>query len=72
VPSHANFMVVRTELEPKRVFKALLERDILIRDVSGYPMLRDHFRVSVGTPAENDKLIAALREIYEDRDAEGI
>jgi histidinol-phosphate aminotransferase len=71
VRSHANFMVVRTELEPKRVFSALLERDILIRDVSGYPMLRNFFRVSVGTPAENDQLIAALREIYAERDADG-
>jgi len=35
----------------------------LIRDVSRYPMLSDYFRVSVGTPQENDLLIRALREI---------
>jgi histidinol-phosphate aminotransferase len=67
VPSHANFMVVRSEIEPRRVFASLLERDILVRDVSGYPMLRDYFRVSVGTPEENDRLIAALKEIYDHR-----
>ncbi len=63
VQSQANFMVVRSSMEPKRVFTELLQRDILIRDVSGYPMLNDYFRVSVGTPAENDLLLEALREI---------
>src|SRR2546425_10397538 len=63
VPSQANFMVVRSALEPKRVFAELLKRDILIRDVSGYPMLSDYFRVSVGTAEENDLLVKALQEI---------
>lgn len=65
VQSHANFMVVRSRIGPRRVFAELLKRDILIRDVSEYPMLSDYFRVSVGTPAENDLLLAALREIFE-------
>lgn len=65
VPSQANFMVVRSSLEPKRVFRELLARDILVRDVSAYPMLKDYFRVSVGTPDENDRVVAALREIFE-------
>jgi histidinol-phosphate aminotransferase len=63
VQSQANFMVVRSTLEPKRIFAELLQRDILIRDVSAYPMLQDYFRVSVGTPEENDLLLSALREI---------
>jgi histidinol-phosphate aminotransferase len=63
VQSRANFMVVRSNQEPKRVFAELLKRDILIRDVSGYPMLNDYFRVSVGTPEENDLLLEGLREI---------
>jgi histidinol-phosphate aminotransferase len=63
VKSQANFMVVRSSTEPKRIFAELLKRDILIRDVSGYPMLSDYFRVSVGTPEENDLLIEALREV---------
>jgi len=40
----------------------LLKRDILVRDVSSYPMLREYFRVSVGTPNENDRLLKALNE----------
>ena len=50
-------MVVKSATDPKRIFEDLLERDILIRDVSGYPMLSEYFRVSVGTPEENDQLI---------------
>ena len=63
VQSQANFMVVRSTLNPKHVFAELLKRDILIRDVSSYPMLSDYFRVSVGTPEENDRLLEALCEI---------
>jgi histidinol-phosphate aminotransferase len=63
VRSLGNFMVVRSTKNPKQVFAELLKKDILIRDVSGYPMLSDHFRVSIGTPEENDQLIQALREI---------
>ena len=66
VRSQANFMVVRSEITPRTVFDELLRRDILIRDVSNYPMLKDYFRVSVGTPDENDKLIAALKKICEE------
>ena len=33
-------MVVRSTLNPKQVFADLLKRDILIRDVSSYPMLK--------------------------------
>ena len=63
VKSFANFMVVRTAVSPDAVFQALLERDILVRDVSRYPMLADYFRVSVGLPEENERIITALTEI---------
>ena len=63
VRSRANFMAVRSTIEPRRVYEEMLRRDILVRDVSGYPMLKEYFRVSVGKPEENDRLIVALREI---------
>jgi histidinol-phosphate aminotransferase len=63
-PSQANFMVVRSAINPKHVFAELLKRDILVRDVSSYPMLSHYFRLSVGTPAENDLLLSALREVF--------
>jgi len=63
IPSAANFMIARTPLPPQKLFAELLARDILVRDVSKYPMLADYFRLSVGTAAENDRLIAALEDV---------
>lgn len=64
VPSRANFILVRSAMNPRQVFDELLQRDILVRDVSGYPMLQNCFRTSVGTPEENDALLAALRDLF--------
>jgi histidinol dehydrogenase len=61
VASHANFLVARSPINPQKLFEQLLARDILIRDVSRYPMLKDYFRVSVGSVEENDRLISALK-----------
>jgi histidinol-phosphate aminotransferase len=69
VPSAANFLLVRSAIPPVELFEALHARDILVRDVSRYPMLGDYIRVSVGTPEENDRLIAALREIFKEYEA---
>jgi histidinol-phosphate aminotransferase len=63
VPSRANFMIVRSSIQPRRVFEELLRRGILIRDVTGYPMLQDYFRFGIGTPEENDLLLESLRDI---------
>ena len=63
VASRANFILVKSTTDPKRVFTELLARDILIRDVSGYPMLSEYFRFSVGTPEQNDYVLKAIREI---------
>ncbi|HET7286889.1 MAG TPA: histidinol-phosphate transaminase [Pyrinomonadaceae bacterium] len=63
VESEANFIVVKSATDPTRIFADLLQHDILIRDVSGYPMLREYFRFSVGTPEENDHLLKSIREI---------
>jgi histidinol dehydrogenase len=64
VPSSANFIVVRTRIAPRELFEEMHKRDILIRDVSKYPMLSEYVRISVGSPAENDHLLAALREVF--------
>ena len=65
VLSEGNFMVVRTEKNPRQIFEELLKRDILVRDVSGYPLLAEYFRFNVGTPDENDRLLGALNEIQD-------
>jgi histidinol-phosphate aminotransferase len=63
VVSKGNFMVVKSSTDPKQIFTDLLKCDILVRDVSAYPMLKDYFRVCVGTPEENSYLLETIREI---------
>ena len=63
IRSQANFLLVRSKLPVKHVFDELRRQDILIRDVSSYPMLRDYFRISIGTPEENNDLLKALAEM---------
>jgi histidinol-phosphate aminotransferase len=64
VPSAANFFCVRTAVPPKELFELLHARGILIRDISKAPMLSEYVRISVGTPEENDRLVASLKEIF--------
>ena len=63
VVSKGNFMVVKSATDPKRIFTDLLKSDVLVRDVSSYPMLSEYFRFSVGTPEENEHLLNKIREI---------
>lgn len=62
-PSGANFILFETARPAGQLFEALLERGILVRELSGYPMLGRALRVSVGRPEENRAFLAALREI---------
>jgi len=63
IKSEANFMIAKATVGPKQIFDELIKKDILVRDVSSYPMLSEYFRISVGTPQENDLLIEAMRAI---------
>ena len=63
IKSEANFMIAKATVGPKQIFDELIKKDILVRDVSSYPMLSEYFRISVGTPQENDTLIEAMRAI---------
>ena len=63
--SHTNFMLCRIEKAEARQLKQwLLENHgILIRDASNFHGLDDHyFRVAAQLPAENEALIAAVKE----------
>ncbi|MDP9249634.1 MAG: histidinol-phosphate transaminase [bacterium] len=62
-PSEANFLLVSYP-EASVLAKRLAEEfGIIIRDLSSKPMLRDCVRISVGTPAQNDLLLKALKKI---------
>lgn len=62
-PSAANFILIRTQRH-RQLFDALLADGILIRDVSGYPMLENCLRISIGTPEENILLRQTMRRFY--------
>ncbi|MEY2879959.1 MAG: hypothetical protein RLZZ15_2339, partial [Verrucomicrobiota bacterium] len=59
VPSVANFMLVRVG-DGLRVFDALQRRGVIVRPVKSYG-LAEWIRVTVGTPAQNERLLAELR-----------
>ena len=61
--SDANFFLMRVTDAP-RVFAGLLQRGILIKDVSAsHPLLHGCLRVTIGTPEENARFLQALDEI---------
>jgi len=47
-----------------RVFEALKERRVLVKNVSKmHPVLHHCLRLTVGTPSENDQLLKALQDV---------
>lgn len=61
--TESNFALFGHLADPGAVWRGLLERGVLVRDVSGAPGLAGFLRVSVGTPAECDAFLAALAEV---------
>lgn len=61
LPSEANFILCETGAEADVLCRTLLERGVLVR--SGRPFgLPKSVRISVGTPEQNDTLLAVLRD----------
>ena len=65
--SQANMLLARfsgDEQVATRVFEALKERRVLVKNVSKmHPVLHHCLRLTVGTPAENDQLLNALQDV---------
>ena len=67
-PSRANFILFElAEADPKAVFESVYQRGVLIRDVTSYPRLSRCLRVSVGSGAENEAFLSALRHAVEEQ-----
>ncbi|MBI3099319.1 MAG: histidinol-phosphate transaminase [Planctomycetes bacterium] len=60
--SRANFLLFRVR-DSKAAFDGLLKGGVLVRDVSGFPLLENCLRVSVGTRDENDLFLKVLRAV---------
>lgn len=61
-PSQANFVLIRVK-EAGKVFDAMKAKGVLIKNLhSANGLLANCLRITIGTPAENDACLAALKE----------
>lgn len=60
-PSQANFLLVESD-DAVAIHASLLAAGIGVRRFASIPRLARHLRITVGTPQENDALIAAFRQ----------
>ncbi|MBN1602675.1 MAG: histidinol-phosphate transaminase [Chitinispirillaceae bacterium] len=62
-PSMANFICIRCSAK-KELLSYLQENGILVRDVSSYPKLENCFRLSIGTPYENEQFKLIVKNFF--------
>lgn len=63
-PSGANFVLFRPRTaDGADVWQQLVDRSVLVRNCSSWPRLGGCLRVTIGTTDEDDRFLAALREI---------
>ena len=60
IPSVANFLLVDVGRPGRQMTDALLRMGVIVRPVEGYGF-PTHLRITIGTPKENEKCVAALR-----------
>lgn len=61
-PSQANFIMVKPPMAAFELFERLLSLGIIVRPLSSYG-LTDHLRISIGSEAENEKLVTSIRQV---------
>jgi histidinol-phosphate aminotransferase len=62
IPSAANFVLTRFERSGAELDEALLRRGIIVRPVGGYG-LEHYLRITIGTEAQNRRLLDALAHL---------
>lgn len=63
VPSDANFLLVRV-VDAAAMYRFLCGRGVVVRNRSSLPLCQNCLRITVGTPAENDALLALLEDTF--------
>lgn len=66
VPTEANFVLIKTPIPGRELFKELLFKGIVVRPVDGYG-LPEHIRVSIGLPDENVRFFKELESFLRSR-----
>lgn len=62
VPSAANFILVNLRQDGLKIFKKLLKKGVIVRDMYQYG-LKNFIRVTIGIQRENERFIEALKEV---------
>lgn len=63
-PSACNFILFRSDQDADRIHQNLLDRNILIKNLShAHPTLRNCLRVTIGSAEENDAFLNAMTQI---------
>ena len=64
-PSHTNFFLIDVKGDATRLYEAMLRKGVIVRSMKayGYP---DFIRITVGTEAENDRFLNALKVCLQD------
>ncbi len=64
IPSDANFILFQLNGgDAKGAWQSLVDRSVLVRDISSLPRLAGFLRVTIGTSEENDLFLQALRDV---------
>jgi histidinol-phosphate aminotransferase len=63
VPTESNFLLFGPFEQPAQVWQALLDRGVLVRDLSSAPGLSGWLRVNAGTEPETTAFLAALKDV---------
>ena len=61
-PTDSNFFLVRVT-DADDIYRYLVERGIIVRNRNRMPLCQGCVRITIGTPAENDRLIDVLRNL---------
>jgi histidinol-phosphate aminotransferase len=62
IPSEGNFFMVHVRRDVDRVIEEFEKRGVLVG--RKFPPMNEHLRVSIGTPAEMDRFMAAFKAIF--------
>ena len=62
LPSMGNFLAVNFGQDAGPVYDALLKQGVIVRPIANYGM-PDYLRITIGTEAQNRRLVDALREV---------
>lgn len=62
-PSDANFIFFSCDFDTDRVYRSLIQKGILIKNLNGPGILKNCMRVTVGNREENEEFLKTLRKI---------